>query len=59
MITMTLEESFEVLESFAVANQLDSLTAMEVMAKNYRKLSNTERQAIGVFLDASKGVVND
>ena len=51
---MTLEESFHVLESFAVANNLDSLTAMEVMAKHYRQLSNTEREAIGVFLDASK-----
>ena len=51
---MTLEESFHILESFATANNLDSLTAMEVMAKHYRKLSNTEREAIGVFLDASK-----
>ena len=50
---MTLEESFEVLESFAIANNLDSLTAMEVMAKHYRKLSNIEREAISVFLDAS------
>ena len=60
-MNQTLEQAFEIIEDFFVANQIeDPLLGMEVMVANYKKLSKTEQAALATFMDASrkKTVVN-
>ena len=55
---MDIDTACEVLERFARANELDNLTALEVMVRHYRAISTTERRALGVFMDFSKKMSN-
>lgn len=48
---MAIDDACDILESFADANHLDHLTALEVMVKHYRIISDTERIALNTFMD--------
>jgi hypothetical protein len=53
--TMTIEQSFEVLEDFFVANQVaDPLKGMELMVRHFKQLSKLEQEALVVFMAASR-----
>jgi hypothetical protein len=55
MLRMILNQAFEIIEDFFVANHIeDPLTGIEVMVANYKKLSTTEQQALATFMDASR-----
>ena len=60
-MNQTIEQAFEIIEDFFVANQVtDPLTGMEIMVKNFKQLSQTEQQALVTFMAASckKTVLN-
>jgi hypothetical protein len=56
---MNIEQSFEIIEDFFVANQItDPLTGMEVMVKHFKQLSELEQQALVTFMaEGSKKTV--
>ena len=56
---MTIEQSFEVLEDFFVANQVaDPLAGMELMVRHFKQLSKLEQQALLTFVaEGSKKTV--
>jgi hypothetical protein len=52
---MIIEQAFEIIEDFFIANQIeDPLTGMEVMVTHYKQLSQQEQQALATFMDASR-----
>jgi hypothetical protein len=51
---MTLDQAVDIMEQYAVNLDLDDLSAVEHMVKNYRTLVPEVRQALKVFMDASK-----
>lgn len=52
---MIIEQAFEIIEDFFVANQIDDpLRGMEVMVSNYKKLSPSEQEALVAFMAASR-----
>lgn len=56
---MTVEQSYEILEDFFVANQIeDPLSGMELMVKHFKQLSQLEQQALLTFVaEGSKKTV--
>lgn len=56
---MSIEQSFEVLEDFFVANQVaDPLSGMELMVRHFKQLSELEQQALLTFMaEGSKKTV--
>lgn len=53
---LTLSEACTAIESFALANRLDSLSAVESMVKHYKLLSAREQRALTVFMDETAKV---
>ena len=53
---LTLAEACSAIESFALANGLDSLSAVESMVKHYKLLSVCEQRALTVFMDETAKV---
>jgi len=54
-MNQTLEQAFEIIEDFFVANQIDDpLLGMEVMVAHYKQLSKTEQTALATFMDATR-----
>ena len=54
-MNQSLEQAFEIIEDFFVANQIeDPLLGMEVMVANYKKLNKSEQTALATFMDASR-----
>lgn len=54
-MSQTLEQAFEIIEDFFVANQIqDPLQGMEIMVAHYKKLSKQEQTALATFMDASR-----
>jgi hypothetical protein len=52
---MIIEQAFEIIEDFFIANQIeDPLTGMEVMVAHYKQLSKQEQAALATFMDASR-----
>jgi hypothetical protein len=51
---MNIDEACDVLELFALANNLDPLTGVEVMTKYFKQISQLERTALIVFMDETK-----
>ena len=51
---MTLDQACKIMEDYAIQQDLDDLAAIEHMVKNYRTLIPEVKQAIKVFMDASK-----
>jgi predicted DNA-binding protein len=52
---MIIEQAFEIIEDFFVANQVtDPLRGMEIMVANYKQLNKQEQEALGVFMAASR-----
>jgi hypothetical protein len=52
---MFIEQAFEIIEDFFIANQIeDPLTGMEIMVAHYKQLSKQEQAALATFMDASK-----
>ena len=56
---MSIDQSFEILEDFFVANQVvDPLCGMELMVKHFKQLSQLEQQALLTFMaEGSKKTV--
>jgi hypothetical protein len=54
---MNIDQACEIMESYAVQQDLDDLSAIEHMVKNYRTLVPEVKQAVKVFMDASKELV--
>ena len=51
---MEIEQCFEIIEDFFVANQItDPLTGMEIMVKHFKQLSQLEQQALVTFMATS------
>ena len=58
---MIIEQAFEIIEDFFVANHIeDPLTGMEIMVANYKQLNKQEQEALVTFMAASreKTIVN-
>jgi hypothetical protein len=54
-MNQSLEQAFEIIEDFFVANQIeDPLLGMEVMVAHYKQLTKTEQVALATFMDASR-----
>ena len=51
---MTIDQACEIMEHYAVQQDLDDLAAIEHMAKNYRTLDPNVKQALKVFMDTAK-----
>lgn len=51
---MIIEQAFEIIEDFFVANQVtDPLKGMEIMVTHYKQLSKQEQEALVTFMAAS------
>lgn len=51
---MTLDQACEIMEDYAIQQDLDDLDAIEHMVKNYRTLVPEVKQAVNVFMAATK-----
>lgn len=51
---MNIDQACKIMEHYAVQKDLEDLDAIEHMVKNYRVLVPEVRQALQVFMDASK-----
>ena len=51
---MTIDQACEIMEHYAVQQDLEDLEAIEHMVKNYRTLDFKVRQALKVFMDTAK-----
>jgi hypothetical protein len=51
---MTLNESVEIIEDFAWANDVDMLRAIELMVDHYPKLGTHEQSALTIFMAETK-----
>ena len=51
---MTIDQACEIMEHYAVEQDLDDLAAIEHMVQNYRTLDPTVKQALKVFMDTAK-----
>jgi hypothetical protein len=51
---MTIDQACEIMEGYAVQQDLDDLDAIEHMVKNYRTLVPEVKQALKVFMDEIK-----
>ena len=51
---MNIDQACEIMEHYAVQQDLEDLEAIEHMVKNYRTLDPTVRQALKVFMDTAK-----
>ena len=51
---MTIDQACEIMEHYAVQQDLEDLAAIEHMVENYRTLDSKVRQALKVFMDTAK-----
>ena len=51
---MNIDQACEIMEGYAVQQDLEDLDAIEHMVKNYRTLVPEVKQALKVFMDATK-----
>ena len=51
---MNIDQACEIMEHYAVQQDLEDLDAIEHMVKNYRTLDPKVRQALKVFMDTAK-----
>lgn len=51
---MNIDQACEIIEGYAVQQDLEDLDAIEHMVKNYRTLVPEVKQALKVFMDATK-----
>lgn len=51
---MVLDQALEIMRLYAVDRDLDDLTAVEHMVRNFRILSTEQIQALETFMDATK-----
>jgi hypothetical protein len=51
---MNIDQACEIMEHYAVQQDLEDLEAIEHMVKNYRNLDPNVRQALKVFMDTAK-----
>jgi hypothetical protein len=52
---ITIEQAFEIIEDFFVANQVtDPLTGMELMVKHFKQLNKQEQAALATFMATSR-----
>lgn len=53
---MTLDQAVDIMEQYAADLNLDDLSAVEHMVKNFKRLPQIQRQALETFMDASRGL---
>ena len=51
---MTIDQACEIMEHYAIQQDLEDLDAIEHMVENYPTLDSTVRQALKVFMDTAK-----
>jgi hypothetical protein len=51
---MNIDQACEIMEHYAVRQDLDDLAAIEHMVKHYRTLVPEVKQALKVFMDTAK-----
>jgi hypothetical protein len=51
---MTIDQACNIMEHYAVQQDLDDLEAIEHMVKNYRTLVPEVKQALKVFMNATQ-----
>jgi hypothetical protein len=51
---MNIDQACEIMEHYAVEQDLDDLDAIEHMVENYRTLNPAVKQALQVFMDTAK-----
>ena len=51
---MSVNQACEIMELYAIEQDLDDLDAIEHMVKNYRTLDPKVKQALKVFMDTAK-----
>jgi len=51
---MNIDQACEIMEHYAVEQDLEDLDAIEHMVENYRTLDLEVRQALKVFMDTAK-----
>jgi hypothetical protein len=51
---MTLDQAVDIMEQYAADLNLDDLSAVEHMVKNFKQLPENQRQALETFMDASR-----
>jgi len=51
---MQLDQALVIMEHYAADLDLDDLSAVEHMVKNFKKLPLIQRQALETFMDASR-----
>jgi hypothetical protein len=51
---MNIDQACEIMEHYAVQQDLDDLEAIEHMVKNYRTLVPEVKQALKVFMNATQ-----
>lgn len=51
---MNIDQACEIMEHYAVQQDLEDLEAIEYMVKNYPTLDPNVRQALKVFMDTAK-----
>lgn len=51
---MRLDEALEIMQLYAADLDLDDLSAVEHMVRNFKKLPVNQRQALETFMDASR-----
>jgi hypothetical protein len=51
---MTLDQALAEIMTYSVTHGVDSLSAIEQMVRNYRTLPVEQRQAVNVFMAATK-----
>jgi hypothetical protein len=51
---MTLDQACHIMEQYAADRQLDDLSAVEHMVRNFKRLPLIQRQALETFMNASR-----
>ena len=51
---MNIDQACEIMEGYAIQQDLEDLDAIEHMVKHYRTLIPEVKQALKVFMDATK-----
>jgi len=51
---MNLDQALAQIISYSVANNIESLTAIERMVKQFKTLSPEQQEAVTVFMEATK-----
>jgi hypothetical protein len=55
---MQLDQALVIMEQYAADLNVDDLSAVEHMVRNFKKLPEIQRQALETFMDASRDLAH-